>query len=119
METEMPNDNPQNLPLPGDDPQPVDTAISDAVALNTATEAPGLTFTEEPDGQEATPAPAPVAPQNQAIVFTTTEQVEMLKIAPEGFYVRGLLVPRDANEAFVVYNAFIEFLVKTGSLKRS
>ena len=36
---------------------------------------------------------------------------EMLKVAEDGFYVRGLKVPVDDKEAETVYNAFKEFLV--------
>lgn len=36
---------------------------------------------------------------------------EMLRVAPEGFYVRGQRVPADAKEAETVYNAFKQFLV--------
>lgn len=35
---------------------------------------------------------------------------EMLRCGPEGFWVRGVKVPQDDNEAQVVYNAFKEFL---------
>ena len=31
---------------------------------------------------------------------------EMLRVGPDGFWVRGVLVPQDDNEAQVVYNAF-------------
>jgi hypothetical protein len=37
--------------------------------------------------------------------------VEMLKVAEDGFYVRGMKVPVDDKEAETVYNAFKEFLV--------
>ena len=37
--------------------------------------------------------------------------VEMLKVAEDGFYVRGMKVPVDDKEAATVYNAFKEFLV--------
>jgi hypothetical protein len=37
--------------------------------------------------------------------------VEMLKVADDGFYVRGMKVPADDKEAETVYNAFKEFLV--------
>jgi hypothetical protein len=40
-----------------------------------------------------------------------TGQTEMLKVAPDGFYVRGKKVPVDDKEAETVYNAFKEFLV--------
>jgi hypothetical protein len=36
---------------------------------------------------------------------------EMLRVAPDGFYVRGTKVPVDDREAATVYNAFKEFLV--------
>jgi hypothetical protein len=41
---------------------------------------------------------------------STTGDGELLKITPEGFYVRGARVPQDAEEAQIVYNAFDEFL---------
>jgi hypothetical protein len=31
---------------------------------------------------------------------------EMLKVGPEGFWVRGVQVPQDDQEALTVYNAF-------------
>ena len=37
--------------------------------------------------------------------------VEMLRVAQDGFYVRGEKVPADAKEAEIVYNAFKQFLV--------
>ena len=37
--------------------------------------------------------------------------VEMLRVAKDGFYVRGVKVPVDDNEAAAVYKAFKEFLV--------
>jgi hypothetical protein len=36
---------------------------------------------------------------------------EMLRVAEDGFYVRGTKVPVDDKEAETVYNAFKEFLV--------
>jgi hypothetical protein len=36
---------------------------------------------------------------------------EMLRITDDGFYVRGIRVEADDNEAKKVYNAFKEFLV--------
>jgi hypothetical protein len=36
---------------------------------------------------------------------------EMLKITPDGFYVRGVRVPVDDKEAETVYNAFKQWLV--------
>ncbi len=37
--------------------------------------------------------------------------VEMLRVAQDGFYVRGQRVPADDKEAETVYNAFKQFLV--------
>jgi hypothetical protein len=36
---------------------------------------------------------------------------EMLRVSPDGFYVRGERVPADDREAEIVYNAFKQFLV--------
>jgi len=36
---------------------------------------------------------------------------EMLRVAKDGFYVRGERVPADDREAETVYNAFKQFLV--------
>jgi hypothetical protein len=36
---------------------------------------------------------------------------EMLRVAEDGFYVRGVKVPVDDKEAATVYTAFKEFLV--------
>jgi len=39
---------------------------------------------------------------------------EMLKIAPDGFYVRGEKISQDADEARKVYDTFILWLRTTG-----
>ena len=39
-----------------------------------------------------------------------SDQTEMLRISHEGFFVRGVAVAQDEQEAAVVYNAFKEFL---------
>jgi len=47
------------------------------------------------------------------IVFHTNEdlkQEEMLRIAADGFYVRGVKVPVDDKEALTVYNSFQQWL---------
>ena len=36
---------------------------------------------------------------------------EMLRVGPDGFYIRGERVPQDDKEAETVYNAFKQFLV--------
>ena len=59
---------------------------------------------------------------NQSIVFPkdhvqpgnitmTAGMNEMLRVAQDGFYVRGQKVPVDDKEAETVYNAFKQFLV--------
>jgi hypothetical protein len=35
---------------------------------------------------------------------------EMLKVGPDGFWVRGVKVPQDDKEAEIVYKAFKQFL---------
>jgi len=35
---------------------------------------------------------------------------EMIRVGPDGFWVRGQKVPQDKHEAEVVYRAFKEFL---------
>ncbi len=44
------------------------------------------------------------------IVFHTNESNEMLRIAKDGFYVRGVRVEQDKEEAEKVYNAFHQWL---------
>ena len=50
---------------------------------------------------------------NSVIFHTGTdhEQVEMLKITKDAFYVRGVKVEQDAKEAKLVYDAFHEWMV--------
>jgi hypothetical protein len=49
-------------------------------------------------------------PSNNNIVMIN-KGVEMLRVAEDGFYIRGEKVPVDDKEAATVYNAFKEFLV--------
>ena len=45
------------------------------------------------------------------IIFSTgTNGGEMLRVAEDGFYVRGVKVPVDENEAATVYRVFREWL---------
>lgn len=49
---------------------------------------------------------------NQPANITMTAGMnEMLRVAQDGFYVRGQKVPVDDKEAETVYNAFKQFLV--------
>jgi hypothetical protein len=61
-----------------------------------------------------TPQPTPVlsvtAPPESNITLVGG-QTEMLKITEDGFYVRGVKVKADEEEAAAVYKAFKEFLV--------
>jgi len=36
---------------------------------------------------------------------------EMLRVGPDGFWVRGVKVPQDDNEAQAVYNAFKAWMI--------
>jgi|LakMenEpi03Aug12_release.lakeMendotaPanAssembly.Ray.scaffolds.fasta_scaffold531907_3 hypothetical protein len=47
----------------------------------------------------------------QSSITFHTQHSEMLKITPDGFYVRGIKVPADDQEAESVYRAFKEFLI--------
>ena len=38
---------------------------------------------------------------------------EMLKVGPDGFWVRGVRVPQDDQEALAVYNAFKQWMAWT------
>ena len=60
---------------------------------------------------------APV--EDNSITFFIGEEApeEMLKICPEGFYVRGKKVEQDEEEAQQVYDAFIEWLEHQNALK--
>jgi hypothetical protein len=49
-------------------------------------------------------------PKNNTITFEAGEGNEMIKITPEGFYVRGVRVEADAKEAENVYKAFKQWL---------
>jgi len=62
------------------------------------------------------PTPKPVIsittpPQNN-IVFHSGN-TETLRIAEDGFYVRGKKVPADEDEAAAVYRAFKQWIVET------
>lgn len=56
------------------------------------------------------PALTVSAPPGNNIVFHTGKS-ETLRVAEDGFYVKGVKVPVDDNEAAAVYKAFKEFLV--------
>ena len=47
------------------------------------------------------------------ISIRVSDTQEMIRITPEGFYVRGVKVPADENEAQAVYNAFKRWMVES------
>lgn len=49
-------------------------------------------------------------PKNNTVIFNAGTDDEMLKIAPDGFYVRGVKVEQGPEEAEAVYKAFKEFM---------
>jgi hypothetical protein len=67
-----------------------------------------------PEMMISTPRPTPVlsvsAPPANNIIFHTGP-AEMLRVTEDGFYVRGVKVEADENEASSVYKAFKAFLV--------
>jgi len=67
-----------------------------------------------PEMMVTTPQPTPVlsvsAPPQNNIIFHSSKS-EILRVAEDGFYVRGVKVPVDENEAAAVYKAFKSFLV--------
>jgi hypothetical protein len=46
------------------------------------------------------------------LVFNVGSSTEMVRITQDGFYVRGVRVPADENEAATVYKAFKRWLVE-------
>lgn len=44
--------------------------------------------------------------QNTITFVTGNPSVEMLKVSPDGFWVRGVKIKQDDKEAETVYNAF-------------
>jgi hypothetical protein len=58
-------------------------------------------------------SPMQVESGNTTISFVTQaggEQTEMLRVASDGFYVRGVKLEQDADEARKVFDAFTEWL---------
>jgi hypothetical protein len=52
-----------------------------------------------------------------SIITCVAGGVEMLRVGPNGFWVRGVQVPQDDQEAQTVYNAFKQWMAWT-SLER-
>jgi hypothetical protein len=62
-------------------------------------------------GQLIPEAVLSVSPAAQNTISCYAGGTEMLRVAQDGFYVRGVKVTQDDKEAETVYNAFKEFLV--------
>ena len=80
-----------------------------AVMYNWTTQSPNTGFTAQTVG-EVLPEYAFHEPEPSSITCMTGN-TEMLRVAKDGFYVRGVKVPADDKEAETVYNAFKQFLV--------
>jgi hypothetical protein len=52
-----------------------------------------------------------IGDQNQNTITCVAGGTEMIRVAEDGFYIRGQKIPADDREAEQVYNAFKEFLV--------
>jgi hypothetical protein len=66
-------------------------------------------FTIVPDTQKLpTPVLSVTSPENNIVFNTGTE--ETLRVAEDGFYIRGIKVPADEREAREVYECFKEWL---------
>jgi hypothetical protein len=52
-----------------------------------------------------------IGDRNQSTITCVAGGTEMIRVAEDGFYIRGQKVPADDREAEQVYNAFKEFLV--------
>jgi len=52
---------------------------------------------------------------NNSITFQTSANTEtpMLKIGPDGFWIRGVKIPVDEDEGLAVFKAFKQWLVET------
>jgi hypothetical protein len=61
--------------------------------------------------KKETPTPVlTTSPEQNSITLTCGPSGEMLRVAEDGFYVRGKRVPVDDKESLAVYNAFSEWL---------
>ena len=54
-------------------------------------------------------------PVPNSITMHAGDGNEMIRIAPDGFYVRGVKIPADDKEAEIVYNTFKQWLVQARS----
>lgn len=59
--------------------------------------------------RESVPVISMTAPPENSVVLSCANE-EMLRIATDGFYIRGVKVEQDDTEAEQVYNCFKEWL---------
>ena len=60
--------------------------------------------------EDSTPKPVLTTDPTQNTITFTCGDVAMLKVAEDGFYVRGVRLAQDDKEAEAVYNAFSEWM---------
>ena len=60
--------------------------------------------------QETHTLPITHMEMKDSITFRSSSNSEMLKITPDGFYVRGEKIPQDEHEAESVYKTFHQWL---------
>jgi hypothetical protein len=60
--------------------------------------------------EEVVPIGIGIVPPESIIFFKAMGEGEMLRIAVDGFYVRGVKLDQDESEARKVYEAFIEWM---------
>ena len=98
--------------------------MNNIIYVNGVMQRPGYDFIQSADGRQTTfhvpPAPDSefrmmIPPTEDAITFHTggTGSPELLRVAPDGFYVRGVKLEQDEKEAQAVYKAFKRFLVES------
>jgi hypothetical protein len=52
-----------------------------------------------------------LAREYNTIVFKTDSQTEMLRVTPDGFYIRGVKVEQGPEEAKSVYKAILQMIM--------
>jgi len=60
--------------------------------------------------QETQAAPITHMEMKNTITFRSSTNSEMLRISPDGFYIRGVKIPQDEYEAEMVYKTFHQWL---------
>jgi hypothetical protein len=71
------------------------------------------------DGVYVTDNSSPIEENTITFFMGDPVKAEMLKVAEDGFYVRGVKVEQDESEAKKVYDAFVEWLRAQGNYLNS